>query len=102
VVLEATGGCELSVAEYLVLRDIPVAVVNPRQVRDFAKALGIRAKADPVHAGFIARFVSAIRSVTRSLKDIQTRELDTPITRRKQLVEMITTEKNRLAQAAHW
>ncbi len=102
VVLEATGGYELSVVEHLAIRAIPVAVVNPRQVRDFAKALGKLAKTDKIDASTIAQFALAVRPEPRPLKDAQAQKLDALITRRKQLVEMITAEKNRLGLAKEW
>jgi transposase len=102
VVLEATGGYELPVVEYLAARAIPVVVVNPRQVRDFAKAIGLRAKTDKIDAGAIARFALAVRPELRPLKDAQTRQLGALVTRRRQLVGMITAEKNRLVVAGEW
>lgn len=102
VVLEATGGYELPVVEYLAARAVPVAVVNPKQVRDFAKAIGRLAKTDKIDAEVIARFALAVRPQPRPLKDDQARKLDALITRRRQLVEMITAEKNRLVPAAEW
>lgn len=102
VVLEATGGYELPVVEYLAVRAIPVVVVNPRQVRDFAKAIGLLAKTDKIDAGAIARFALAVRPEVRPLKDVHTRQLDALITRRRQLVEMIAAEKNRLIPAGEW
>ena len=102
VVLEATGGYELPVVEYLAVRAVPVVVVNPRQVRDFAKAIGLLAKTDKIDAGAIARFAEAVKPEQRSLKDAQSRHLDALITRRRQLVEMIAAEKNRLILAGEW
>lgn len=102
VVLEATGGYELPVVEYLATKAFPVVVVNPRQVRDFAKAIGLLAKTDKIDAGAIARFALAVRPEPRPLKDAQARQLDALITRRRQLVEMITAEKNRLISAGEW
>jgi transposase len=102
VVLEATGGYEFPVVEHLAISAIPVAVVNPRQVRDFAKALGKLAKTDKIDAGTIAQFALAVRPEPRPLKDAQAQKLEALITRRKQLVEMITAEKNRLAMAKEW
>jgi transposase len=102
IVVEATGGYELPVVEYLAVRAFPLAVVNPRQVRDFAKAIGVLAKTDKIDATAIARFASAVRPEPRPLKDRQARQLDALITRRRQLVEMITAEKNRLIPAGEW
>lgn len=97
VVLEATGGMEVAVAVALSSVNIGVAIVNPRQVRDFAKATGKLAKTDAIDAAVLAHFADAIRPQVRSLPDIQTRELGELVTRRRQVVEMITAEKARLA-----
>lgn len=102
VVLEATGGYELAVVEHLALSAIPLAVVNPRQVRDFAKALGKLAKTDRIDAATLAQFALAVRPEPRPLKDAQAQRLEALITRRKQLVEMLTAEKNCLALAKQW
>ena len=83
VVLEATGGYELPVVEYLAVRAVPVVVVNPRQVRDFAKAIGLLAKTDKIDAGAIARFAEAVKPEQRPLKNAQSRHLDALITREK-------------------
>jgi transposase len=99
VLLEATGGLEIPVAGTLAAAGLPVAVVNPRQVRDFAKATGILAKADGVDADVLARFAEAVRPVPRPLPDAATRALDALVTRRRQLVEMLTAERNRRASA---
>jgi len=102
VVLEATGGYEFPVVEHLAITAIPVAVVNPRPVRDFARALGKLAKTDTIDASTIAQFALAVRPEPRPLKDVQAQQLEALITRRKQLVEMITAEKNRLGTAKQW
>ncbi len=102
VVLEASGGYELPVVEYLATRAIPVAVVNPRHTHNFAKAIGKLAKTDKIDAGVIARFALAVRPEPRPLKDSEAQRLDALITRRRQLVEMIAAEKNRLGQAREW
>lgn len=99
VVLEATGGLEIRIAGSLAASGIPVAVVNPRQARDFAKAKGILAKTDPIDASVLAMFAEAIRPTPRPLKDEQMRALEALITRRRQLVDMLTAEQNRLAMA---
>ena len=78
---------------------LPVVVVNPRQVRDFAKATGQLAKTDRIDAQVLARFGEAIRPDIRPLKDVKTRELDALLTRRRQLTDMLTAEKNRLSCA---
>ena len=98
-VLEATGGIEVSVAAALAVAHIPVVVVNPRQVRDFARATGLLAKTDRLDAQAIARFAEAVKPVPRPLPDAQARELDGQVTRRRQVVEMLVMERNRLRQA---
>lgn len=102
VVLEATGGYQISVVETLALRSLPVVVVNPRQVRDFAKATGRLAKTDAIDAEMIARFALGVKLEARPLKDNDTQRLQTFVTRRRQLVEMLTMEKNRLNTAPPW
>lgn len=99
VVLEATGGIELSLTSALVIAGLPVVVVNPRQVRDVAKATGQLAKTDAIDAQVLARFAEAIRPEPRPVPDEQTQVLAALVTRRQQLVEMLTAEKNRLASA---
>ncbi len=99
VLLEATGGLELPVTGVLVAAGLPVAIVNPRQVRDFAKATGALAKTDAVDARVLARFAAAVRPAPRSLPDAATQALAALVTRRWQLVEMLTAEQNRLASA---
>lgn len=95
VVLEATGGWELPVAVALNAAKVAVAIVNPRQMRDFAKATGKLAKTDAIDAHVIAHFAQAIRPKVRPLADEQARALSELVTRRRQLVEMLTQEKNR-------
>ena len=99
VVLEATGGVELPLTSALVLVGLPVVVVNPRQVRDFAKATGQLAKTDAIDAHVLARFAEVIRPELRPLPDEQTQALAALVTRRQQLIEMLTAEKNRLMSA---
>jgi len=99
VVMEATGGLELSFAVSLGVADIPVAVVNPRQVRDYAKSTGKLAKTDSIDAQVLADFAVAIHPEPRPLADGQTQELKDILARRRQLNEMITAEKNRLDRA---
>jgi transposase len=99
VVLEATGGIELPLTSALALAGLPVVVVNPRQVRDFAKATGQLAKTDAIDAQVLARFAEAIRPEPRPLPDEQTQALAALVARRQQLIEMLTAEKNRLASA---
>jgi transposase len=99
VVLEATGGCEVPLVSALVEADLPVAVVNPRQVRDFARATGRLAKTDALDAAVLARFAEAVRPPLRPLPDAAHVELGALVTRRRQLVEMLTAERNRLGTA---
>lgn len=102
VVIEATGGYQFRVVEHLAIHAIPVAVVNPRKVRDFAKATGKLAKTDRIDAAVIAHFGEAVKPEPQALKDDQAQKLDALISRRRQLVEMITAEKNRFAVAKSW
>ena len=97
VVLEATGGLELPVAAALGVAGLPVAVVNPRQVRDFARATGRLAKTDRLQV--LAHFAEAVRPQPRPLPDTQSQELAALLTRRQQLVQMLTAENNRLSSA---
>jgi transposase len=96
VVLEATGGWEIAVTVALAAAEIAVAVVNPRQVRDFAKSLGRLAKTDKIDAVILARFAEAIQPEPRTLPDEQTQQLKAILVRRRQLIEMLVAEKNRL------
>ncbi|MFQ6029188.1 MAG: IS110 family transposase [Dehalococcoidia bacterium] len=98
VVLEATGGLEVPLAAALGLAALPVAVVNPRQVRDFAKALGRLAKTDRLDAQVLAHFGQATNPQPRPLPDTQSQALSALLTRR-QLVQMLTAERNRLGTA---
>ena len=99
IVLEATGGYEREVALALGLAELPVAVVNPRQARDFARALGRLAKTDRVDAGTLAHFAEAVGPEPRAMPEADLRTLSALRTRRQQVVEMITAEKNRLGTA---
>lgn len=99
IVLEATGGLEMPVATALVEADFQVAVINPRQSRDFAKATGRLAKTDALDATVLAHFGYALQPVPRPWKDAQAQALSALIQRRRQIVEMLTAEKNRLASA---
>ena len=100
VVLEATGGYESVVAGAIAGRGIPVAVVNPRQVRDFAKATGVLAKTDRIDARVLARFAEAVRPEPRPLPTAEAKELEEYLSRRRQLVDMLTMEKNRQSIAS--
>jgi transposase len=95
IVLEATGGLELAVLGEIASAGLPVVAVNPRQVRDFAKAIGKLAKTDAIDARVLAHFADAVRPVVRPLPDAATRALGALVTRRRQLVEMLTAEQNR-------
>jgi transposase len=96
IVLEATGGYESALAATLAQAQLPVVVVNPRQVRQFARALGRLAKTDRIDAEVLVRFGQQAQPVVRPLPDEQTRLLDALLTRRQQLLEMIQRERNRL------
>ena len=96
IVLEATGGYERQVTRALVSADLPVVVVNPRQVRDFAKATGQLAKTDSIDAAVLAHFAEVIRPELRPLPDAVTLELRALTSRRRQILEMIAAENNRL------
>jgi len=99
VVLEATGGYEVPVAAALAAAGLPVAVVNPRQVRDFARATGRLAKTDTLDAQVLARFGEAVRPAVRPLPDEHAQVLGELVARRRQLVEMLAAETNRQRQA---
>jgi transposase len=100
IVLEATGGLEIPVVNALHAVGLPVVVVNPRQVRDFAKALGQLAKTDRLDARVLAHFGAAIKPPLRPIKSKDEQELDALMGRRGQLVEMLSDEKNRRGSAA--
>lgn len=100
VVMEATGGYERELAIALYVVGLAVAVVNPRRVRDFAKAMNMLAKTDRVDAGVLALFGEKVAPEARGMPEAETRELDALATRRQQLVEMRTAEKNRMGVAA--
>jgi transposase len=95
VALEATGGFETVAAAALAAAGLPVVIVNPAQVRAFAKAIGQRAKTDPIDAGVIAHFAEATRPQVRPLPDEATRLLADLVCRRRQIVEMIGAERQR-------
>lgn len=99
VVLEATGGYETALAVALAQAGLPVVVANPRQVRDFAKATGQLAKTDRLDAHVLALFAERVRPESRPLPDAARQQLDALVTRRRQLLEMLTAERNRLAHA---
>ncbi len=99
VVLEATGGYEIKVASSLATADFPTVVVNPRQVRNFARAIGKMAKTDRIDAQVLAEFARAIKPEVKPLPDEDAYELKALTARRQQVVEMIVAEKNRLFRA---
>lgn len=99
IVLEASGGYEGAVVASLHAAKLPVVVVNPRQVRDFAKALGKLAKTDRIDAQVLAQFAQLVRPELRPLKDEQTQELDARLARRRQIMSMLVAERQRLQVA---
>lgn len=98
VVLEATGDLESAVVSAFAAAGLPVHVVNPRQVRDFARAIGRLAKTDALDAQLLAQFGEVLRPAPRPLPDEATQALSAVLTRRRQLIEMLTAEKNRRRQ----
>ena len=100
IVLEATGGLEMASASALAAAGLPVAVVNPRQVRDFAKATGQLAKTDALDTDILAHFGEVIRPAVRPVKDEEIQALTALVTRHRQLLGMLTAEKNRLPMAS--
>ena len=102
IVLEATGGLEKAAVCACAVRGLPVVVVNPRQVRDFARSKGILAKTDKIDAGVIAEFAEAIRPEVRPLKTEEAQKLEARLSRRRQILQMLTAEKNRLQSAPVW
>jgi len=98
IVLEATGGYELLCVAALVAAALPVVVVNPRQLRDFAKATGQLAKTDRIDADILALFAERVRPQVRVLPDADAQEFDALLARRRQRLEMLQAEKNRLGQ----
>ncbi len=100
IVVEATGGLEMRLASELAALGLSIAVINPRQARDFAKATGQLAKTDRVDAAILAAFAKAIRPQVRALKDAETRALDDLVSRRRQLIAMRVQETLRLGTAA--
>ena len=99
IVLEATGGLELPLTGALAAAGLPVVVVNPRQIRDFAKATGRLAKTDALDAAVLAQFAEAVRPEPRPLPDAATQALSALLLRRRQLIDMRTAETNRLETA---
>lgn len=100
IVLEATGGLERPLVAVLVAAQLPVVVVNPRQVRDFARATGELAKTDRLDAAILAHFGAAVQPEIRPWPDALTQQLDALLTRRRQLVQLLAAERNHLHRAA--
>ena len=100
VITESTGGLELPLVAALAAAALPVAVVNPRQVRDFAKSTGQLAKTDRLDAQILAHFGEAVRPPMRPLRDADTQALGAVLARRKQVMDILVAEKNRLGRAA--
>jgi transposase len=96
IVLEATGGFELRLVAELATAHLPVVVTNPRRVRNFARSTGKLAKTDKLDAQMLAHFAAALRPEPRPLPEAQTEHLTALLTRRRQIVDMLTVEKNRL------
>ncbi|MFL9951746.1 IS110 family transposase, partial [Paraburkholderia agricolaris] len=99
IVMEATGKLELAVLRALCEAGLPAVAVNPRQVRDFARATGSRAKTDRIDAFAIAHFAAVLKPVVRPLTDVQTEQLQALLLRRAQLIDMLVAEKARLERA---
>lgn len=99
VVLEATGGVELALVAELGAAGLPVVVINPRQARDFARATGRLAKTDRIDAQVLAQFAEAVQPTPRPLPDQASLELTALLSRRRQMVDMLTAERNRLRRA---
>ncbi len=102
IVMEATGGLETLLYSALTSAGLRAVVINPRQARDFAKALGKLAKTDAIDARVLAQFGAAVKPEVRPLKDDALQELTALVTRRRQLIAMLTAEKIRLKQAPKW
>jgi transposase len=100
IVLDATGGMEIPLTSALATAGLPVVVLNPRQVRDFAKASGHWAKTDALDAQVLAQFAEVMRPQPRPIPAAKTRALAALLTRRRQRVERLTAEKNRLLSVA--
>jgi transposase len=98
IILEATGNLEMPLAAALQAGGLPVVVINPRQVRDFARATGALAKTDAIDARILALFGARVKPEIRPLPDKKAREMRNLLTRRRQLIEMLTAEHNRLSQ----
>lgn len=100
ILVEASGGLELPLAAALAGEALPVVAVDPRQVRDFARATGQLAKTDALDAAVLAHFADAVRSSLRPLRDAETQALTDLVARRHQLIAMLVAEKNRRGSAS--
>ena len=101
IVLEATGGYERPIVAELLEASLPVVVVNPRQVRDFAKGMGQWAKTDPIDANVLAEFAQIVKPAPKTHATPQTAELSELVTRRRQLNDLRTQESNRTGMILH-
>jgi transposase len=99
VVIEATGGYEKLIVAELVLAKLPVSVVNPKRVRDFARSVGQLAKTDKIDARILAQFAQAVRPIPRPLRTEEEERLSALVSRRRQIIDMLTAENNRLGTA---
>ena len=99
VVIEATGGYEKLIVAELVLAKLPVSVVNPKRVRDFARSVGQLAKTDKIDARILAQFAQAVRPAPRPLRTAEEERLSALVSRRRQIIDMLTAERNRLVTA---
>ncbi len=100
IVMEATGGLEKPLSKALYEANLPVAVVNPRRIRDFARSMNMLAKTDKLDAKVLAYFAAKVEPIPRPFPDEATQELERLVTRRDQVTEMVTAEKNRLKQTS--
>ena len=99
IVVERSGGLERTLVALLAEAGLPIVANNPRQIRDFAKAMGILAKTDKIDAKAMARFAAAVKPPQRPIKDAERQQLSDRVARRRQLVNMLAQEKNRLTRA---
>ena len=99
IVVERSGGLERTLVALLAEAGLPIVANNPRQIRDFAKAMGILAKTDKIDAKAMARFAAAVKPPQRPIKDAERQQLSDRVARRRQLVNMLAREKNRLTRA---
>jgi transposase len=99
IILEATGHFEIPLAAVLQTNHLPVVIVDPRQVRDFARATGVLAKTDRIDSRILALFGLQIKPPVRLLQDQKVRDMESLLSRRRQLIEMLTAEHSRVLQA---